>query len=392
MSHPTTGITLLRFVDVLPPGTSDEDASDFLSQKMHEHGFKVYVRKPNRTMVFANGFPSPTQQYADALMCLTSPNGHAKEKIAKAKLQGPVINYGVEDPEISFLELDRAQVVEIASKKLAHVHWFVGNALRAEQDDVTAAASGLLPTSPSLRCLRPSDDVKEKIERHSFGGALKCEAEFTYEFRIQDIFVNASDLSSLQFETYKPNQRGDPFGIHDNSFAVYLAYRAAKKFHRSLRNGTRTKEDVIQWLSQRSTKSPYKTGYVAEQIFKYINPLHRRGIGGSVLPFNAEALRSFREQYPEEEDISDGLALIIVASIWWSGEYGRSMRHERRRLPDITDIEKALLSLGFSTHDEMLAIPKIIRARRSSSKKKAKTKTEKKPKLQVKSRLREAKK
>src|SRR5690242_9155315 len=104
MSPQKADITLGRFVDEIPVEASDEEASDFLSQKMHEHGFKVYVRKPDGASVFENGFPQTPPMHP--LQAMPFPSGRVREEIAKAKLQGHVIDYGLEEPEIRFLELD----------------------------------------------------------------------------------------------------------------------------------------------------------------------------------------------------------------------------------------------------------------------------------------------
>lgn len=393
MSPQRADITLRRFVDEIPVEASHEEASGFLSQKVREHGLKVFVRKPAGASVFENGFPRHGPQFMHFLSAMPFPVGRIKEEIAKAKLQGHVIDYGMEEPEIRFLELDEEHVLEIASKKVTKVHWFVGDALRAVKRDAPATAtSGLIKVPPCLRCLRPSNDFGEMLERRDFGGALKYEAKFRYEFRIHDIFVHASDLGLLRFVTHKPSTHGDPFGLHDKSFAVRLAYRAAKKFHVSLLNRTKKKVDVIQWLNEQSSKSPYTTKYVADQIFKYLNPYHHRGIGSKVLPWDREALRTFRDQHPKERYISDGLALIISASIWWSKEHDRYVRGERPNAPPTKEVSDKLRHYGFSGNDEIRAILEVIRGTRSNAmgKPKAKTESEKRPPMQVKSRVRKA--
>lgn len=371
MSPPKTAIKLRRFIDGIPIEASDEDAADFLSQQMRKHEFKVYVRKPDGTSVFENGFPHRGPLFMHPLQAMPFPTSRIKEEIAEAKRQGPVIDYAINEPEIRFLELDSGHVSEIASKKLTKVHWFDRGALRAEKYAPVTAAEGLIPAAPRLRCLRPSNDTEEMMARLEFGGAIKGDDKYRYEFRVHDIFVQESDLGVLKFNTYKPSKRRDPFGLYDSALAVYFAYRAAKDFRISLKNGTKTKEDVIQWLKQQSPKSPYRIRYVADQIFKYINPDYRRGrgIGGEVPPFNTEAIESFKNQYPNENDLSDGLILIMLASFWWSRERDRHSRGERVALSPTKEIHLKLQYYGFFGHDETQALFAVITWRGNSKEK-----------------------
>lgn len=157
---------------------------------------------------------------------------------------------------------------------------------------------------------------------------------------------------------------GDLHGLHLGCAAAHAIYNAAKNCHASLLNRTMSEEEFLHKLTRDFPLGPLQIGYVSYIVFKLVNP---RGHGVNSGRFHNETLSWFRSSFPQDDQLSDGLALFICACRWWiEGQGSRSM-HPHMRPFTTADLDNKLKELGFLQR-ERLAILRIIRWKRPKRK------------------------
>ena len=135
----------------------------------------------------------------------------------------------------------------------------------------------------------------------------------------------------------------DPRGLNCCGPAIVAIYAVASAEISRLRKKT-IGIDEVQSILLRAAPGPlFRTKGHMRIIFKLLNP---HGHGANSPRFQNATLGWFRKQFPEDAHLSDGLALLVCACIWWTEENGRRSVHGGLRPLTTSDFDSKLESFG----------------------------------------------
>jgi hypothetical protein len=340
---------------------------------MNDLGIRVFVEVPAGSIAFEESLSRPPETFADAARNPGPPKTYALgRRIDQLASKSPVLRNPVEVERVRYLQIGTSVVSDIANAGEALVHWFELGALGYAAPERPDSPLELLPAA--LRFVRPRNDSTEKQIRWNLGGAITPDTSYAYTARAKQTFVEDTDADFVTIVMTPQSHPDDPYSLKATSPAVYLAYRAGKRFSPELKVRTVHPDKVAEWLaslSRRSPGSPFTKGYIVGHVVNLLDPKHRRGRGGAKQDFDRNVLRSFRAEFPDVGYLSDGLMLLIFASLWWREASRRKAAGDPEGPPTVSQLRKKLELLGFSGEGELDAVVGTItwKAQLSSRKK-----------------------
>ena len=140
------------------------------------------------------------------------------------------------------------------------------------------------------------------------------------------------------------SMREDPHGLQLCGHGPLAIYVVAKASYIQLRRKAIGVNEVQARLMHLVARGPFRSKKHMRIAFKLINPY---GHGANRERFQNATLRWFRQEFPEDDVLTDGLALFICACRWWIEQQGlRTVSPELRAIGS-SDFDEKLAEFGF---------------------------------------------